>query len=123
MSAGSEHGDVSIPRSVLRSALVSAQRGWTIGIALLALGSVGAAVYIAGSSMKSAQWREENRRAVLAAENANAAEAAPGDTGVARGGSVPHGQPPATALTVPRFIDAFNADASQHRLVVLLSPT
>ena len=100
---------------------MSAKRGWTIGIALLALIVVGTAVYIAGSAIQDAQWHEASRNAVLAAENP--APAAPGDTGVVRGGAVPRGQTPATALTVPRFIDAFNADAARHRLIVLLSPT
>ena len=45
------------------------------------------------------------------------------DTGVARGGVIPKGQPPVALLTIERFRNAFDAEAGQPRLVLLLSPT
>ena len=99
---------------------MSGRKGWTIGIAVLALAGVGAAVMIAASAFRDFQWHEETRQASLAPDQA---EASPSDTGLVRGGPVPRGQAPVVALTVTRFLNAFNADASDRRLLVLLSPT
>jgi len=99
---------------------MNGRKGWTIGIAVLALAGVGAAVMIAGNAVRDFQWHEETRQASLAPDQA---QASPSDTGLTRGGPVPRGQAPAVALTVPRFLNAFNADASDRRLLILLSPT
>ncbi|HYJ34319.1 MAG TPA: hypothetical protein VE326_14000 [Candidatus Binatia bacterium] len=99
---------------------MNGRQGWTIAMAVLALMGVGAAVIIAGDAFRDARWHEETRQASLAPEQA---QGSPSDTGVARGGPVPRGQTPAVALTVPRFLDAFNADASDRRVLILLSPT
>ena len=62
--------------------------------------------------------------AAAAAESAEAVTTpSPAVTGVARGGATPKLQPPAATLTFERFQNAFNADAGQPRLVIMLSPT
>ena len=99
---------------------MNSRQKWTVGIAVLALAGVGAAVIIAGSALRDAQWHEETRQASLAPGQA---DASPSDTGLTRGGPMPRGQAPAVALTVPRFLNAFNAEASDRRLLILLSPT
>lgn len=97
---------------------MSARNGWSVAIASLALAALGTAVLIVGNAARDAQSREEGRRAAIAP-----AAAASADTGLARGGPVPKGQIRAVALTVPRFLNAFNADAGDRRLLILLSPT
>lgn len=89
------------------------RKGW---VAAIALAMVATAVLFVGNGMRDPQ-RGEGRRSVRGAEAADA------DTGVARGGSAPRGQAPVVALTVPRFQNAFNAEAGNRRLLVLLSPT
>lgn len=88
-------------------------KGW---VAAIALAMVATALLFVGNGMRDPQ-RGAGR------QSARAAEAAEADTGVARGGSAPRGQAPVVALTVPRFQNAFNAEAGNHRLLILLSPT
>ena len=118
---------------------------WAATIAALAFLAVGTAVVLVGTAMRDPAGRgERHDRGVAAAGAAGAAGSggaagagaagagagpagaagsAPGDTGVARGGPTPRGQTPVAALTFPRFQNAFNADADDTRLLILLSPT
>jgi len=96
------------------------QKGWLVAIATLAAVGILTAVLLVGSTLRDPLGRGEHR---LALDPSRAVAARLQPTGVARGGRVPPGQPPARALTFPRFQNAFNAEASDLRLLVLLSPT
>jgi hypothetical protein len=87
-------------------------------IAAVALAVVGTAVLFVGNAVRDPDGRGEGRRSAV-----QRAEAADADTGVARGGPPPRGQAPVVALTVERFQNAFNAEAGNRRLLILLSPT
>lgn len=97
---------------------MTGRKGWTAAIAAIALAAVGTAVMVVGTATHDPDGRGEGR-----ASTPHRAEAAGADTGVARGGPPPRGQAPAVALTVPRFQNAFNAEAGSRRLLILLSPT
>jgi hypothetical protein len=88
------------------------------GIALIVVGTA-VALIVLGTAMRNPAGRGQGRLAATPEK----AEAAPGDTGVARGGPPPKGQAPAVALTLPRFLDAFNAETQNQRLLIMLSPT
>jgi hypothetical protein len=96
---------------------MSGRKGWMAAVAAIALALVGTSVMIVGTALREPGGRGEGRRDVRRAEAAGA------DTGVTRGGAVPRGQATAVALTVPRFQNAFNAEAGNRRLLILLSPT
>lgn len=97
---------------------MSWRKGWTAAIAAMALAAVGTAVMVVGTAMRDPDGRGEGGSSAP-----QRAEAAGADTGVARGGPIPRGQAPAAALTGPRFQNAFNAEAGNRRLLILLSPT
>jgi hypothetical protein len=92
-------------------------------LAALALVVVGTAVLVVGSGHRDPAGRGENGESRRVSITPDRAEAAPRDTGVARGGRAPRGQAPVVQLTFPRFQNAFNADASERRVLILLSPT
>ena len=96
-------------------------RRWQVAAAVLALVVVGTAVLVVGKALRDPSGRGERRESRGA--SVTQAEAAPGDTGVTRGGRAPRGQAPVVLLTFPRFQDAFNADAGERRVLILLSPT
>lgn len=96
---------------------MNGRKGWMAAVAAIVLAVVGASVMIVGTALRDPDGRGEGRG------NVRRADAAGADTGVTRGGPVPKGQATAVALTVPRFQNAFNAEAGNRRLLILLSPT
>lgn len=100
---------------------------WQLAIAAIALAVVGTVVVIAGTLMRSPDGRGE-AASRHASTNRNvsivdAAQSVPRESGIARGGRAPRGQAPVVELTMPRFQNAFNADAGERRLLITLSPT